>query len=84
MKGKLNENQRETSRNGNMVWNPSIIANILNKFFVKVSQDTTRNIPLSNKSPMNFMCEKVGNSFFKATFLFHEVCNIVSCLRSVI
>ena len=50
--------------NGNFTSDPAVIANIFNKFFVNVSHDIAKNIPPSNKSPLSFMGDRVGNSFF--------------------
>ena len=38
-------------KNGNITSDPSVIANVFNKYFVNVSHDITKNLPISNKSP---------------------------------
>ena len=45
---------------------PTVIATIFNKFFVTVSHDITKKVPRSNKSPVTFMSDRVGNSVFIA------------------
>ena len=45
--------------NGNITSDPAVVANIFNRFFVNVSHDITQNIPRSNKSPMDFMGDRV-------------------------
>ena len=54
--------------NGNITSDPAFIANIFNKFFINVSQDITKNIPRSKKSPVDLMGDRVGNSFFYCSF----------------
>ena len=49
--------------NDNVTSDPAVIASIFNKYFVKVSHGIARNIPRSKKSPMDFMGDRVGNSF---------------------
>ena len=67
---------------GNTTSDPVVIANIFNKFFVNVSHDITKNIPRSNKSPVNFMGDTIGNSFFTAPSVPFEISDIISALKS--
>ena len=67
---------------GNTTSDPVVIANIFNKFFVNVSHDITKNIPRSNKSPVDFMGDKIGNSFFTAPSVPFEISDIISALKS--
>ena len=41
--------------NGNVTSDPTFIARILDKFVINASHDTTKNITISNKSPVEFM-----------------------------
>ena len=59
-----------------------VIAGIFNKFFVNVSHDITKNIPRSYKSPVDFMGDRVGNSFFTAPSVPFEIADIISALKS--
>ena len=68
--------------NGNITSDPVVIANIFNKIFVNVSHDITKNIPRSNKSPLDYLVDKVGNSFFIAPSVPHEISDIISILKS--
>ena len=68
--------------NGNITSDPAVIANIFNKFFVNVSQDITKNIPRSKRSPVDFMGDRVGNSFFIAPSVPFEISDIISALKS--
>ena len=68
--------------NGNITSDPAVIANIFNKFFVNVSHDITKNIPPSNKSPLNFMGDRVGNSFFMSPSVPSEISDVISVLKS--
>ena len=68
--------------NGVIKSDPAVIANIFNKYFVTVSRDITKNIPRSNKSPINFMGDRVQNSFFAAPSFPVEISDIISLLKS--
>ena len=64
--------------NGNITSDPAVIANIFNKYFVNVSHDITKNLPISNKSPLNFMADRNGNSFFTAPSTPYEISDLIS------
>ena len=49
--------------NGIVTSDPVVIANIFNRFFVNVSHDITKNIPRSNKSPVDFMGDRLEIHF---------------------
>ena len=68
--------------NGNVTSDPVVIANIFNKFFVNVSHDVTKNIPRSNKSPVDFLSDKIGSSFFTTPSVPFELSDIISALKS--
>ena len=67
---------------GNITSDPVVIANIFNKFFVNVSHDITKNISQSNKSPLDYLVDKGGKSFFIAPSVPHELSDIISVLKS--
>ena len=68
--------------NGNITSDPVVIGHVFNKFFVNVSHDITKNIPRSNKSPVDFMGDRVRNSFFTAPSVPFEISDIISALKS--
>ena len=68
--------------NGNITSDPVVIGKVFNKFFVNVSHDITKNIPRSNKSPVDSMGDRVGNSFFTAPSVPFEISDIISALKS--
>ena len=68
--------------NGNVTSDPVVIANIFNKFFVNVSHDVTKNIPKSNKSPVDFLSDKIASSFFTTPSVPLELSDIISALKS--
>ena len=78
----LNVINKLKDSNGNITSDPVVIAGIFNKFFVNVSHDITKNIPRSNKSPVDFMGDRVGNSFFTTPSVPFEVSDIISALKS--
>ena len=45
--------------NGIIKSDPAVIANIFDKYFVTVACDITKNIPRSNKSPIDLMGDRV-------------------------
>lgn len=63
---------------GNVTSDPAVIASIFNKYFVKVSHGITKTI----KSPMEFMGDRVGNSFFTAPSTAFEISDIITPLKS--
>ena len=67
--------------NGNITSDPAIIPNIFNKYFVTVSHDITRNIPRPRKSPMDFLNDRVGNSFFTTASIPVEIFDIIALLK---
>ena len=78
----LNVNNKHKDSNGNITSDPVVIASIFDKFFVNVSHDITKNIPRSQKSPVDFMGDRVGNSFYTAPSVPFEISDIISALKS--
>ena len=68
--------------NGNLKSDPVVIANIFNKFFVNVSHNITKNIPRPKKSPVDFMGDRIGSSFFIAPSVPLEISEIISLLKT--
>ena len=62
---------------GNISSDPVVVANIFNEFFVNVSYNITKTIPRSNNAPVNFMGDKIRNSFFTAPSVPHEISEII-------
>ena len=58
-----------------------LLLTFLSKYFVTVSHGITKNIPSSNKSPMNYIGNIIQNSFFTAPSLLVEVLDIISLLE---
>ena len=67
---------------GNITSDPTVIANIFNKFYVNVSHDITKNLPRSNKSPVTFMGDRAGNSFFISPSVPSDISDIIALLKS--
>ena len=68
--------------NGNITSDQAVIANIFNKFFVNVSHNITKNMPRSDKSPVDFMRNRIGDSFFTAPSVPLEISQIISLLKT--
>ena len=68
--------------NGNISSHPAVIASIFNRFFVNVSHDITKNLPRSNNSSVDFMGDRLENSFFIAPSVPFEISDIISALKS--
>ena len=59
---------------------PMAFANMFKKFFANVSHDIAKNIPRSNKSPVDVMGDKIRNSFFTAPSVPFEISDIIFAL----
>ena len=59
-----------------------VIANTFNNFFVNVSHNITKPTPRTNTSPVDFMGEILGNSFFIAPSVPLEISEIISLLKT--
>ena len=68
--------------NGNIASDPIVIATPFNMFFVNVAHSVTKTIPRPNKVPVEFMDDRVRNSFFVAPSTAFEVSDIISLLQS--
>ena len=67
---------------GNITSDPTAITNIFNRFYVNVSRDITKNLPRSNKSPVTFMGDRAGNSFFTSLSVPSDISDIIALLKS--
>ena len=59
-----------------------VIANTINNFFVNVSKNITKTIPRTNKSPVEFIGDRIGNSTFIAPSVPLEISEIISLLKT--
>ena len=66
--------------NGNLKSDPVVIANIFNKFLFLVI--SLKNIPRPKKSPVDFMGDRIGSSFFIAPSVPLEISEIISLLKT--
>ena len=67
---------------GALTSDPVVIANLFNKFFVNVSHDITKKIPRTRKSPLDFISNSIGESFFIAPSVPSEISDIINMLKS--
>ena len=67
---------------GALTSDPVVIPNVFNKFFVNVSHDITKKIPRTRKSPLDFISNSIGDSFFIAPSVPSEISDIINMLKS--
>ena len=51
-------------KDGNLTSDPSKMSNIFNDFYVNVADGITKTIPLTPKSPLDYLSSRTCNSFF--------------------
>ena len=78
---KVNVINKLKDRTGKIASDPTVIANIFNKFFVNIFHNIAKHIPRMVKSPMNFMANRTGNYFFIAPSVPSEIFNVISLLK---
>ena len=68
--------------NGNLTTDPTEIANTFNNFFVNVAGNTTKGIPRTKKSPMDYLGTRNEHSFLMTPVLPMEISDIKSSLKT--
>ena len=59
---------------------PSKMSNIFNDFDVNVADDITKTIPLTPKSPLEYLSNRTGNSLFLTPVTLLEVNDLINIL----
>ena len=68
-------------KNGNVTSDPDKISNIFNDFFVNVAEDMTKTIPMTPKSPLDYLSNRTYNSLFLTPVTFIEVNDLINILN---
>ena len=77
----VNVTSKMKNSNGALTSDPVVIANLFNKFFVNVSHDITQKIPRTRKSPLDFIHNRICDSFFIAPSAPSEISDIINMLK---
>ena len=68
-------------KEGSVTSDPCKISNIFNDFFVNVADEITKTIPLTPKSPLDYLSNRTSNSLFLAPVTFIEVNDLINVLN---
>ena len=68
-------------KDGNLTSDPSKMSNIFNDFYVNVADGITKTIPLTPKSPLEYLSNRTGNSLFLTPVTFLEVNDLINILN---
>ena len=68
--------------NGNLTTDPTEIANTFNNFFKNVAGNTTKGIPRTRKSPLDYLGTRSEHSFCMTPVLPMEISDIISSLKT--
>ena len=66
---------------GNVTSDPCKITNIFNDFFVNVANDITKKIPMTPKSPLDYLSNRISSSLFLTPVTLMEVNDIINILN---
>ena len=68
-------------KDGSVTSDPSQMSNIFNDFYVNFANEITKTIPLTPKSPLDYLTKRVSNSLFLTPVTEIEVKDIISILN---
>ena len=68
-------------RDGNVTSDPSKMSNIFIDFYVNVANGITKTIPLTPKSPLDYLSDRTRNSLFLAPVTLIEVNDLINILN---
>ena len=68
-------------KDGSVTSDPSQMSNIFNVFYVNIANEITKTIPLTPKSPLDYLTKRVSNSLFLTPVTEIEVKDIISILN---
>ena len=66
---------------GNVTSDPSDISNIFNNFYINVASSITKTIPITPKSPLDYLTNRASNSLFLTPVTPLEVKDIIDALN---
>ena len=68
-------------KDGNVTSDPNKMSNIFNDFYVNVADSITKSIPMTPKSPLDYLSNRSGNSLFLTPVTLMEVNDLISILN---
>ena len=68
-------------KDGNVTSDPSKMSNIFNDFYVNVADGITKTIPLTPKSPLDYLSDRTCNSLFLTPVTLMEVNDLINILN---
>ena len=68
-------------KDGNVTSDPDKMSNIFNDFYVNVADSITKSIPMTPKSPLDYLSNRTGNSLFLTPVTLMEVDDLISILN---
>ena len=68
-------------KDGNVTSDPNKMSNIFNDFYVNVADSITKSIPMTPKSPLDYLSNRTGNSLFLTPVTLMEVNDLISILN---
>ena len=68
-------------KDGNVTSDHNKMSNIFNDFYVNVADSITKSIPMTPKSPLDYLSNRTGNSLFLTPITLMEVNNLISILN---
>ena len=68
-------------KDGSVTSDPCQMSNIFNDFYVNIANEITKTIPLTPKSPLDYLTKRVSNSLFLTPVTEIEVKDIISILN---
>ena len=69
-------------KNGNITTDSTVIADTFNDFFVNVASNISKKVPRTMKSPLDFLKNRIGTSFFISPTVPMEVADVINLLKS--
>ena len=68
-------------KDGNVTSDPSKMSNISNDFYVNVADGITKTIPMTPKSPLDYLSNRTSNSLFLSPVTLIEVNDLINILN---
>ena len=68
-------------KDGNVTSDPSKMSNIFNDFYVNVADGITKTIPLTPKSPLDYLSDRICSSLFLTPVISIEVNDLINILN---
>lgn len=74
-------NNKINDKDGNVTSDPCEISNICNDFYINIADETTKKIPMTPKSSLDYLSSRTYNSFLLTPLTQMEVTNLINILH---